>query len=93
VGTVPPKSDSKGPHILEFEYLGHKHYSLTLIASTLANQKKWYEAIVKQQNVIRERNMWFETVTLSDGFFGGGNQVRCAAPYSKWLFVTDEGSH
>jgi hypothetical protein len=51
------------------------------------SQRKWVENITKQQEVIRERSMIFDTVTLSEGFFVGTHKVNCAAPFSKCLFV------
>lgn len=80
---VPAKPDSKGQHWLTFVHLGRKNYHITLWASTLLNQRKWYESIVKQQTLMRERSMIFDTVALSQGFFNGPTKVNCAAPFSE----------
>lgn len=42
------------------------------------------EHIGKQQEVMRERSMVFETVTLSEGYFSGSMRVNCAAPYGEF---------
>jgi hypothetical protein len=80
---VPLRSDGKGQHSITFVHLGRKYYQMTLWASTAFNQRKWVEYITKQQEVMRERSMIFDTVTLSEGFFAGPNKVNCAAPFSE----------
>ena len=84
------KPDGKGSHWINFMYLGRKCYSLMLWASSALSHRKWLETIVKQQQVMRERSMIFDTVTLSEGFFAGPNKVNCAAPFSK-CFVSSFG--
>lgn len=80
------KSESKGSHWITFMHLGRKYYHLTLWATSAMGQRKWLENIYKQQQVMRERSMIFDTVTLSEGFFSGPtNKVNCAAPFSKCL--------
>lgn len=66
---------------MTFVHLGRKYYQLTLWAATLSNRRKWLEVIQKQQEIMRERSMVFDTVTLSEGFFTGANRVNCAAPF------------
>ncbi|TFL01949.1 RhoGEF Rgf2 [Pterulicium gracile] len=91
---VPAKPDSKGQHWLTFVHLGRKNYHITLWASTLLNQRKWYESIVKQQTLMRERSMIFDTVALSQGFFNGPTKVNCAAPFNagrRFVYGTDDG--
>ncbi len=41
------------------------------------------ECIQKQQELMRERSMMFDSMTLSEGFFSGPNKVNCAAPFSE----------
>lgn len=64
-------------------HLGRKYYNLILWAPTSGSHKNWLENIAKQQQVMRERSLIFDTVTLSDGFFSGPNKVNCAAPFSE----------
>ncbi|KAG8914297.1 RHO1 GDP-GTP exchange protein 2 [Tulasnella sp. 408] len=82
---LPPTSDSKSGCPITFMHLGRKGYALTLWASTVIERKKWLEEIAKQQ-VMRERNMTFDTLSLSEGFFGE-NKVNCAAPFSVYYMV------
>ncbi|KAF9480490.1 CNH-domain-containing protein [Pholiota conissans] len=87
-------SDNKTQHSITFIHLGRKFYNLTLWASSPLSQKKWLEVIWKQQQVMRERSMIFDTVGLSEGFFAGPNRVNCAAPYSggrRVVYGTDDG--
>lgn len=80
--------EKKGMHYINFVHLGKRYYyNLMLWANTPISQQKWLETIYKQQQVVRERSMIFETVTLSEGFFSGPNKVNCAAPYSQSWFL------
>ncbi|KAH9930289.1 CNH domain-containing protein [Fomitopsis serialis] len=50
--------------------------------------------VQQQQNLLHERSMVFETVTLSEGFFVGPKRVNCAAPFSngkRVVYGTDDG--
>lgn len=80
--------EKKGLYYINFVHLGKRYYyNLTLWANTFISQQKWLETVYKQQQVVREKSMIFETVTLSEGFFSGPNKVNCAAPYSLlWIF-------
>lgn len=78
---VKPTSNSKDGYSLTFVHLGRKYYQITLWASTLVGRKKWLDLISKQQEVMRERSLTFDTVTLCEGFFTVGNRVNCAAPF------------
>lgn len=78
---VVPVKDSKGGFSITVLHLGKKYYSMTLWANTYVSQRKWVESILKQQEIIRERSMVFETKTLSEGFFIGSVRVNCAAPF------------
>lgn len=42
---------------------------------------------MKQQELLRERSMVFETVTVSEGFFTASNKVNCAAPFGEFSWV------
>ncbi|KAJ6581904.1 RhoGEF Rgf2 [Mycena capillaripes] len=87
------RPDAKGPHWITFAHLGRKTYSLVLWANSALAQRKWVEHIVKQQTAMRERSMVFDTVALSEGFFGA-NKVNCAAPFSggrRIVYGTDDG--
>jgi hypothetical protein len=64
-------------------HLGRKYYNLILWAPSAGSHKNWLDHIAKQQQVMRERSLIFDTVTLSDGFFSGPNKVNCAAPFSE----------
>ncbi|OCH85211.1 CNH-domain-containing protein [Obba rivulosa] len=91
---VAIKESSKGGFSITFVHLGRKYYQITLWASTYVSQRKWVEHIQKQQDLMRERSMVFETVTLSEGFFVGPNRVNCAAPFSygrRAVYGTDDG--
>ncbi|KAG9045308.1 RHO1 GDP-GTP exchange protein 2 [Tulasnella sp. UAMH 9824] len=84
---APEKPNTDGKDIQDeypiiFRRLGRKGYDLTLLADTAAARKNWLEKIAKQQEVVRERSMTFDTVTLSEGFFFGENKVKCAAPFN-----------
>ncbi|KAH9951057.1 CNH-domain-containing protein [Amylocystis lapponica] len=86
--------DGKGGFSITFVHLGRKYYQMTLWASTYVSQRKWVENIQKQQDLMRQRSNVFETVTLSEGFFVGVNQVNCAAPFSQGrraVYGTDDG--
>ncbi|KAJ8521220.1 hypothetical protein ONZ45_g2019 [Pleurotus djamor] len=95
VATLPTsKPDTKGQHWITFMHLGRKYYHLTLWASSALSQRKWLENIYKQQQVMRERSMIFDTVTLSEGFFAAQNKVNCAAPFHggrRVVYGTDDG--
>lgn len=83
---APPKFDlvkgnSKDGYSIMFVHLGRKNYQVTLWASTQVNRRKWLEVIHKQQDIMRERSMVFDTLTISEGFFSGPNKVLCAAPF------------
>lgn len=81
--SAPAKANgnSKDGYSLTFVHLGRKYYQITLWASTFVGRKKWLDLISKQQEVLRERSMTFDTVTLCEGFFAVGNRVNCAAPF------------
>lgn len=70
-------------------HLGRKFYQITLWASTYVSQRKWVEAITKQQEMMKQRSTVFDTVSISEGFFIGANRVNCAAPFCKYLFLSD----
>lgn len=58
---------------------------MTLYASTAVSHKKWVENVTRQQEVMRERSMFFEMEALNEGFFiGPGNTTNCAAPFSEF---------
>ena len=78
-------------HSITFVHLGRKYYQMTLWASTGYVQRKWVEYITKQQEVLRDRSMIFDTVTLSEGFFSGPNKVNCAAPFSEFFSPSSIG--
>ncbi|KAI0339671.1 CNH-domain-containing protein [Trametopsis cervina] len=80
---VIPIKEAKGGYSLTFVHLGRKYYQMTLWASTYVSQRKWVEHIARQQEAMRERSRFFETVVLSEGFFVGNNRVNCAAPFSQ----------
>lgn len=78
---IPTKSNSKEGFSITFVHLGRMYYTMTLYASTQVARRKWVEYIQKQQEVVRERSMVFDTITLSEGFFLAGNRVNCAVPF------------
>ncbi|KAG8900412.1 RHO1 GDP-GTP exchange protein 2 [Tulasnella sp. 408] len=91
---LPLKSDSKNGYPITFMHLGGKGYVLTLWANSAVGRNKWLEEIAKQQEVIRERSMTFDTLSLSEGFFFGENKVNCAAPFdhgSQIAYGTESG--
>ncbi|KAH9479544.1 Rho1 guanine nucleotide exchange factor 1 [Psilocybe cubensis] len=84
----------KGQHWINFIHLGRKFYNLMLWSSSPVTHRKWLEVIYKQQQIMKERSVIFDTVTLSEGFFSGPNKVNCAAPYSggrRVVYGTDDG--
>jgi RHO1 GDP-GTP exchange protein 1/2 len=83
---VIPIKEAKGGYSITFVHLGRKYYQMTLWASTYVSQRKWVEHITRQQDLMRERSQFFETVTLSEGFFVGSNRVNCAAPFGLYQF-------
>ncbi|KAH9832563.1 CNH-domain-containing protein [Rhodofomes roseus] len=86
--------ESKGGFSITFVHLGRKYYQMTLWASTYVSQRKWVENIQKQQDLMHERSLVFETETLSEGFFLGPNRVNCAAPFNngkRAVYGTDDG--
>ncbi|KAF9818250.1 hypothetical protein IEO21_02878 [Rhodonia placenta] len=91
---VIPMKESKGGFSITFVHLGRKYYQITLVASTYVSQRKWVENIQKQQDLMRERSLVFETVTLSEDFFVGPTRVNCAAPFGQGrraVYGTDDG--
>ncbi|EIW79346.1 RhoGEF Rgf2 [Coniophora puteana RWD-64-598 SS2] len=91
---IPVKVDGKGGFPITFIHLGRKYYQMTLWASTLVSQRKWVENIGKQQEALRQRGTFFDTVALSEGFFIGSNRVNCAAPFGdgrRIAYGTDDG--
>ncbi|KAF8659898.1 hypothetical protein AX16_001782 [Volvariella volvacea WC 439] len=86
--------DAKSQYWINFSRLGRNAYSLLLYANSALSQKKWVESIEKQQQMMRERSLMFDTFPLSEGFFTGGNRVNCAAPFHygrKVAYGTDDG--
>jgi len=81
VPVVNVRPEAKGTFWINFIHLGRKHYTLTLWANSQLGMKKWTENIWKQQQVLRERSMLFDTVPLSEGYFTSHNKVNCAAPF------------
>lgn len=77
------RNEAKGQYWINFQHLGRKAYSLVLWANSALSQRKWVESIQRQQAVMRERSLIFDTMTLSEGFFSGPNKVNCAAPFSE----------
>ncbi|KZS94658.1 RhoGEF Rgf2, partial [Sistotremastrum niveocremeum HHB9708] len=92
---VPPKvPDNKTGYPMTFVQLGRKYYQITLWANTWMGRKKWLENIAKQQEVMRNRSLIFETVVITESFFVGVNKVNCAAPFGggrKVAYGTDDG--
>lgn len=80
-------AQNKNGFAITFMHLGRKGYVITLWASTFVGRRKWLEAIAKQQEVLRERSLTFDTISLSEGFFIGQNKVNCAAPFSEFFSV------
>lgn len=83
VSSVVVKNDHKGQQWINFIHLGKNYYNLMLWSTSPLSHRKWLEVIYKQQQIMRERSVIFDTVTLSEGFFSGPNKVNCAAPYSE----------
>ncbi|KAI0306077.1 CNH domain-containing protein [Multifurca ochricompacta] len=81
---VPVKFEGGGKagFSITFVHLGRKFYQMTLWAATHANHRKWVENITRQQDLMRERNQFFEMETLSESFFQAVNRANCAAPFS-----------
>ncbi|KAG6821216.1 hypothetical protein H0H93_004038 [Arthromyces matolae] len=94
---VPPivvRTEAKGQNWINFMHLGRKFYNLVLWAPTPVLHKKWLDLIVKQQSMLRERSLIFDTTVLNEGFFFGPNKVNCAAPYNggrKIVYGTNDG--
>ncbi|KIK96714.1 hypothetical protein PAXRUDRAFT_825655 [Paxillus rubicundulus Ve08.2h10] len=91
---IPIKVDGKGDFAITFVHLGRKFYQITLWASTFVSHRKWVEAIMKQQEVMKERSTVFDTTTICEGFFLGSNKVNCAAPFAngrRIAYGTDDG--
>ncbi|KAH0582817.1 hypothetical protein H2248_010725 [Termitomyces sp. 'cryptogamus'] len=94
---VPPivvKAEAKGQNWINFMHLGRKFYNLVLWAPTPVLHKKWLDLIVRQQTLLRDRSMIFDTVVLNEGFFHGPNRVNCAAPFNggrKIVYGTNDG--
>ncbi|KAF8519036.1 CNH domain-containing protein [Hysterangium stoloniferum] len=93
--SAPTKAgDSKNGYPITFVYLGRRSYQLTLWASTWVARKKWIENIQKAQEHMRAQSLFFDTFTLSEGFFSGINKVNCAAPFNngrRVAYGTDDG--
>jgi RHO1 GDP-GTP exchange protein 1/2 len=77
------ESGGKSGFGITFVHLGRKFYQMTLWAATHANHRKWIESITRQQDLMRERNQFFELDVLSEGFFLSMNRANCASPFSK----------
>lgn len=90
VSAVAIRHDHKGQHWINFIHLGRKYYNLMLWSTSPMGHKKWLEVIYKQQQIMRERSIIFDTFNLSEGFFSGPNKVNCAAPYSGFLILLFE---
>jgi hypothetical protein len=80
-----PKPESKHGYSLTLTHLGRKGYTMTLWAPTFAGRRKWLEHIDAQQQSLRDRSRIFETVTITEHFFGGINKLNCAAPYGGYF--------
>ncbi|KAG8910868.1 RHO1 GDP-GTP exchange protein 2 [Tulasnella sp. 417] len=91
---LPAEYNSKTGYPITFTHLGRKGYVLTLWASTDVGRTKWLEEIAKQQDVTRQKNMTFDTLTLSEGFFVGKNYVNSAVSFdhgSRIAYGTENG--
>lgn len=66
---------------ITFRHLGKAGYELTVFASNQAARKKWLEYIDNAQQRLRSRADFFNTTTISSGFFVGTNQVNCVSPF------------
>ncbi|KAF8637624.1 hypothetical protein AX17_002693 [Amanita inopinata Kibby_2008] len=94
---LPPvsiRTEGKGQFWINFIHLGRKYYQLILWANSPVTQKRWLESISRQQQMMRERSLIFDTVTLCEDFFIGANKVNCAAPFSagrRIVYGTDDG--
>ncbi len=80
-----PKPESKHGYSLTLLHLGRKGYTMTLWAPTFAGRRKWLEHIDVQQQSLRDRSRIFETIAITNHFFGGANKLNCAAPYGAFL--------
>ena len=82
---VPVKLEggSKTGLAITFAYLGRRFYQMTLWAASHANHREWIENITRQQDLMRERSLFFEMDKLSEGFFQAANQAICATPFSR----------
>ncbi|KAG8901264.1 RHO1 GDP-GTP exchange protein 2, partial [Tulasnella sp. 408] len=88
------KQNIEDEYPITFRHLGRKGYDITLLTDTAAARKKWLEKIAKQQEVMRERSLTFDTLSLSEGFFSEKNRVNCAATFnhgSQIAFGADNG--
>ncbi|KAG6822930.1 hypothetical protein H0H92_012000 [Tricholoma furcatifolium] len=94
VTPIVVRTEAKGQNWINFMHLGRKYYNIVLWAPTPVLHKKWLDLIVKQQTVLRERSMLFDTVVLNEGYFFGPNKVNCAAPFNggrKIVYGTNDG--
>ncbi|KAL0059410.1 RHO1 GDP-GTP exchange protein 2 [Marasmius tenuissimus] len=87
VPVVNVRPEAKGTFWINFIHLGRKHYTLTLWANSQLGMRKWTESVWKQQQVLRDRSMLFDTVPLSEGFFTAHNKVNCAAPFQRQVIT------
>ncbi|CAE6498056.1 unnamed protein product [Rhizoctonia solani] len=66
---------------LTVSYLGKEGFSLVLWAPTFIAREKWVERIKAQKEVVRQRNMIFDTHTLNEGVLLKETEINCAVPY------------
>jgi RHO1 GDP-GTP exchange protein 1/2 len=84
---VPLKlPESKSGYPMTFIHLGKSYYHITLYAPTWASRKKWLDHISKQQDLMEQRSLVFDTSLMTEGFFAGPNVVRCAVPFGTFSF-------
>ncbi|KAI5834142.1 CNH-domain-containing protein [Schizophyllum commune Tattone D] len=89
-----PSDKDKAAYWISFTHLGRKAYNLTLYAPSPVAQKKWVEAILKQQAVMRDRSRTTAARMGPSGAGWGGGRVNCAAPFAggrRIVYGTDDG--
>lgn len=91
---VIPKPESKHGYSLTLIHLGRKGYTMTLWAATYVARKKWLEHIDEQHQKLRERSRIFDSVSITDRYFGPTHKLNCAVPYDggrRMIYGSDDG--
>lgn len=78
---------------ITLRHLGKAGYELTIYASNQAARQKWLEHVDTQQQKLRARADFLNTIVISSNFFTATNKVNCVAPFGKFAMLNALCAH